>query len=28
VVNAAHPEAKNLRIIARYSHPFDPRFFR
>lgn len=28
LVNPAHPEMKKLRIVARYSHPFDARFFR
>jgi RES domain-containing protein len=28
LVNPAHPEMKRLRIVARYSHPFDARFFR
>ncbi len=28
LVNPAHAEMKRLRIVARYSHPFDARFFR
>jgi RES domain-containing protein len=28
LINPAHPEMKRLKIIARYSHPFDARFFR
>jgi RES domain-containing protein len=28
LINPAHPEMKNLRITARYSHPFDRRFLR
>ena len=28
VVNPLHPEIQKLSITARYSHPFDPRFFR
>ncbi len=28
LINPVHPEMKNLRITARYSHPFDQRFLR
>jgi RES domain-containing protein len=28
LVNPNHPERKRLRITARYTHPFDARFFR
>ena len=28
LVNAAHPEARNLRIVAHHSHPFDSRLFK
>lgn len=28
VVNPLHPDIKKLTISSRYSHPFDPRFFR
>jgi RES domain-containing protein len=28
VVNPLHPEMKRLKITARYSHPFDRRFFK
>lgn len=28
VVNPLHPDIQKLSITARYSHPFDPRFFR
>jgi RES domain-containing protein len=26
LINPVHPEMKNLRITARYTHPFDQRF--
>jgi RES domain-containing protein len=28
LINPEHPERKRLRITARYTHPFDARFFR
>lgn len=28
LINPLHPEMKKLRITARYSHPFDQRFFK
>jgi RES domain-containing protein len=28
LLNPVHPEMKKMRITARYSHPFDSRFFR